>query len=105
MSLLEMKKRIFEYLVQEVERVRGEIAIVEQRLRDIESMISPKDLDARYHRLIDEKRILVTNLCDIRLKICSLGSSEGPEPPSIVPHIDTSTVGSKRKSSVMVGGA
>lgn len=66
--------------LQELQRLREEINSLEQRIVSLESFESYDSQDVRYTRLLQEKELLITNLCAIRIKLVDCSSATNPIP-------------------------
>lgn len=60
-------------IIEELERIRYDINKIEILIINLENTILFNPNDTKYIRLINEKEILLKNLCDIRLELCRKG--------------------------------
>ncbi len=63
------------FLMEEVKRLREDVEKLESRISAMECAENFDGGDIRYRRLLDEKRTLVQNLCDLRIHVGSNASS------------------------------
>lgn len=58
------------FILEELSSLKFDISKLEERIRAFEMSSSFESNDTRYLRLIHEKNLLTTNLCQLRLKLC-----------------------------------
>jgi hypothetical protein len=61
----------FQFFVQELGKLRQDIDHVESRIVDFESKVNFDGADVRYRRLLDDKKVLLVNLCELRIHLIS----------------------------------
>ncbi len=79
-----------DFLLHEIELLREDVDKVERRISALEDSNNFHPHDIRYTRLLDEKKLLVENLCKLRVNISSVGTLSST----------TSSINVKSESSV-----
>lgn len=89
------------FLIKETEKIRQDIAKIDERLNDFESRMDFDPNDIRYSRHLEDKKILLPHLCELRRLVVAMRDScvevlsvpnkrlrsSSPPPPRPVPQV------------------
>jgi hypothetical protein len=73
---MSLKVQTFNFLVQELQKLRTEVTDLEVKISEIEGKFGFRGDEPRYLRLLEEKKILLSNTCEIRLVLGKFSDSE-----------------------------
>jgi hypothetical protein len=87
-----------DFLLKEIDEIKSDLRRLEEKISRLEDDSNFKPEDVRYKRLVDEKHLLLSHLCQLRTSIYSHGVVAAPvESSSSNAGNSEETLGTKRQ--------